>query len=78
MSETDRATPEIDRERCTLCGDCVEKCPEEAVHIHAGEVIIDEELCEYCGECEDICPMGAIALPYEIVMRKTQGSTKEK
>ncbi len=76
MSETDRAMPEIDRERCTLCGDCVEKCPEGAVHIHAGEVIIDEELCEYCGECEDICPMGAIALPYEIIMRESKESTE--
>ncbi len=78
MSETDHAMPEIDRERCTLCGDCVELCPQGAVHICCSKVTIDEELCEYCGECEDICPMGAIALPYEIVMGKTQGSTKEK
>ncbi|MFO7916708.1 MAG: 4Fe-4S binding protein [Anaerolineae bacterium] len=78
MSKVSRVMPKIDKERCTLCGDCVEKCPQGAVHICSGELIIDEESCEYCGECEDICPMGAIALPYEIVMGKSHRSTKEE
>jgi len=74
MSEADRAMPEIDKERCTLCGDCVDNCPRGAVHIRSGEIIIDEASCEYCGECEDVCPMGAVALPYEIVMGDPQDS----
>jgi len=55
----ERVMPEIDRERCTVCGDCIETCPEHAL-------TIDEESCAYCGNCEDICPLGAIQLPYSI------------
>ena len=77
MSEAKRPMPEIDRERCTLCGDCVKNCPQGAVHICSGKVILDEALCEYCGECEDVCPMGAVALPYEIVIRESQRSKEE-
>jgi len=63
----DRVMPEIDRERCTECGDCVEACPEHALTLQKGiGIVLDEEACAYCGDCEEICPQGAIRLPYVI------------
>ena len=73
----ERAIPEIDSSRCTLCGDCVALCPEGAARLVAPEsdetadaaaIVIDGDLCAYCGDCEDLCPTGAIALPYDIVL----------
>lgn len=67
-----RAMPEIDRKRCSLCGDCVTNCPHNAVALVAGVLLIDEARCEYCGDCEDICPEGAVALPFDIILSKPQ------
>ncbi len=34
----------------------------------AGQIVLDEQRCAYCGDCEDVCPVGAIRLPFEIVL----------
>jgi len=60
--------PIIDRDLCTLCGDCVASCPTAAVEICDRELVLDAQRCRYCGDCEDLCPEGAIALPFEIVV----------
>ena len=61
--------PEVDRDLCILCGDCVTSCPQQALMAQPGDVPrVNEELCAYCGDCEDICPVGAIRLPYKIVI----------
>ena len=71
MSE--RIMPEIDRERCTLCGDCVEACPQHALSVQPERgIVLDEEACAYCGDCEDVCPLGAISLPYDIRLAPTR------
>lgn len=63
----ERVMPEIDRERCTACGDCIEACPEHALALQPETgIALDEESCAYCGDCEEVCPHGAIRLPYEI------------
>ncbi|MHB1294285.1 MAG: ATP-binding protein [Anaerolineae bacterium] len=63
------AKPEIDRERCTLCGDCLAACPQGALRMSdQRELLLDESLCAYCGDCDDVCPMDAIALPYQVVI----------
>ena len=64
--ERDAAMPEIDLQRCTLCGDCISGCPEGAVSLIAHRIVVDARLCRYCGDCEDVCPQDAIRLPYEI------------
>jgi len=66
------ALPEIDRDICDLCGDCLEACPTGALSISARELSIDYDLCAYCGDCEDVCPKGAIRLPFEVVLRDAE------
>lgn len=61
--------PQIDKELCTGCGDCIVSCPTDALALVSGLAVITEPAaCNYCAECELICPVDAIALPYQIVL----------
>ncbi len=61
--------PEIDPALCTGCGDCVTACKPRALALRGDKaVLVYPERCEYDGQCEPVCPVGAIQLPYVIVM----------
>ncbi len=65
--------PEIELEKCTGCGECVEYCPTGAVKIVNGKVtMVNPNACNSCTECETICPSGAISCPFEIVLLKEE------
>ena len=53
----------IDENKCTLCGDCAEACPWQALSLAEGKLVIDRDLCAECGACLRLCPVGAI---YEV------------
>jgi pyruvate formate lyase activating enzyme len=44
--------------RCRLCADCVETCPQGAITI-SDKVFTDIALCQDCGTCAQICVQGA-------------------
>lgn len=50
---------ECDEDHCTLCGDCEEICPMEAISLE-DEIIIDLSRCIGCGVCESKCPEEAM------------------
>lgn len=52
--------PDINIERCSLCGKCVEACQFNALANTGKEIIIFEKLCHSCGVCSLICTEGAI------------------
>ena len=54
---------EIDKEKCTGCGACIDVCPVEAVVLEDGKANVDEDTCVECGRCADECPNDAITLP---------------
>lgn len=61
--------PLINQNTCTGCGDCVEICPTEALVQQEGKArLVKAEACTYCAECEAACPVGAIEIPYQIVL----------
>ena len=63
------ALPEIDLEKCTVCGDCVDLCSTGSVELVQGRVVIVRpQDCNYCTECEEFCPSGAIRCPFEILL----------
>lgn len=67
------STPEVELEKCTGCGDCVDKCPSGAVKLVEGKaVVIRPEDCDYCTECETFCPSGAIRCPFEIILLQAE------
>jgi NAD-dependent dihydropyrimidine dehydrogenase PreA subunit len=67
--------PEIDRELCTGCGDCVAVCPAGVLALEKGHAVMAHaEDCQYCGDCEELCPYGAIARAFEIVLSDNEDS----
>lgn len=75
-----KTMPEIDREKCTGCGECVEQCPVGVVKLVDGKAVVTEE-CNYCTDCETLCPSGAIACPFDIVLKpkpKTRRTSKRR
>ncbi|MBD3254544.1 MAG: glycyl-radical enzyme activating protein [Candidatus Lokiarchaeota archaeon] len=44
------------REKCILCGKCVEVCPNEALIISEESVIREYDKCDVCGTCVEVCP----------------------
>jgi MinD superfamily P-loop ATPase len=52
--------PEVDMDRCTLCGTCAEVCAFNAVAVIGSQVLVFPELCHGCGSCTYNCPEAAI------------------
>ena len=52
--------PEIDMDKCTLCGKCGEICEYKAIVVVGETVLAFEELCHSCGGCMAVCPENAI------------------
>ena len=59
--------PGIIVERCSGCDDCAETCPENALEINSGKVMIDRDVCSACGKCVTSCPEDAITIYGRIV-----------
>jgi len=52
--------PEVDAQKCNLCGKCGEICQFRAI-IVIGEIVLPfPELCHSCGGCVAVCPEDAI------------------
>ena len=54
---------QINQEKCTGCGLCVEVCPVEAISMADDKAKIDAEKCVDCGQCVGECPNEAINMP---------------
>ena len=52
----------INKEQCTGCGACVQRCPQNCISWQTAEFgffypVIDEKKCVDCGLCERVCPI---------------------
>ncbi len=52
----------VDRQKCTVCGVCVDACPFGALSLHETLLDVSDE-CTLCGMCVDACEFGALSLP---------------
>lgn len=53
---------QIDADKCTGCGECVESCPLDAIELQDDKAVVDEDVCGDCGACVDVCPSEAISV----------------
>jgi MinD superfamily P-loop ATPase len=52
--------PEVDMQKCSLCGKCAQICQFKAIVVLGGTVLPFVELCHSCGGCMRVCPEKAI------------------
>jgi MinD superfamily P-loop ATPase len=52
--------PEVDKQKCSLCGKCGEICQFKAIVVVGDIVLPFHELCHSCGGCKEVCPEDAI------------------
>jgi len=52
--------PQVDLDKCTLCGECAEICRFSAIVPVGEKVLVYPELCHGCGGCSLVCSAGAI------------------
>ncbi|WP_461207298.1 4Fe-4S binding protein [Clostridium sp. DL1XJH146] len=52
--------PVIDKDKCTLCGECSKACQFNSLAQTKKEVMFFENLCHGCGTCELVCKYDAI------------------
>lgn len=53
--------PEVDMEKCSLCGKCGEICQFKAIVVIGETVLPFHELCHSCGGCIEVCPEKALS-----------------
>jgi pyruvate formate lyase activating enzyme len=49
----------IQPRRCTLCGECIEACPNGAIYRQADQLLTDRDKCQLCQVCAQTCPAEA-------------------
>lgn len=52
---------------CRQCGRCVRVCPQQALRMSEGKILVDTGLCEACGSCVQECPVQALKLTGEVL-----------
>lgn len=56
------AKAEIDQQRCTRCGVCMDACRFHAIRFLDDSYIVSETACDGCRLCARLCPAGAISM----------------
>lgn len=53
--------PEVDKDKCTYCGECARVCVYNAIAVMGKNVLTFPQLCHSCGACSYLCPEKAIS-----------------
>ena len=74
LTEPPTLHPEIDRNICIGCGNCVAACPEQDAHTVLGMIrkkahLVGPTNCIGHGACKAVCPVGAITLVFGTARR---------
>jgi Pyruvate/2-oxoacid:ferredoxin oxidoreductase delta subunit len=53
---------EADKDSCTGCGDCIERCQMEALSLVDEVISVNDNMCFGCGNCVPVCPTESLAM----------------
>jgi len=53
---------QVDQGRCVGCGQCVSRCPFEALSLDDGRAVVDSAACMGCGVCVGTCSQESLSL----------------
>jgi MinD superfamily P-loop ATPase len=67
--------PQIDHQKCTLCGKCVEVCQYHAIAVLDRKTTVFAQLCHGCGSCTLTCPERAITETRDVIGMLERGKT---
>jgi hypothetical protein len=63
--------------KCTLCGDCFDHCPADAITLGKDKARIDKDKCIGCGECVAVCRFDAVKYDWGVENPIVQKSIAE-
>ncbi len=69
--------PVVDKNKCTLCGECAKVCQFGAIVVFPTTVMVFDYLCHGCGACTMVCPERAISERPKSIGKISFGRTKE-
>ncbi len=75
--EVGQLIPEVEMDKCTLCGRCAEVCQFHAIAVIGQQVMVFPELCHGCGSCTLNCPTGAIHEVLDVMGTLERGTARE-
>ena len=52
----------VDRDRCSGCGDCIDRCQVAALSLVDEVISVNEQLCLGCGNCVPACPTETLSM----------------
>ena len=78
QSDWDRLKPQLISEKCILCGQCADHCPNKAITMDDSSILISHEACGPCHVwfCEQLCPAGAIKVDWEPMEIRAESTRK--
>jgi len=51
-----------DKDTCTGCGDCIDRCQVEALSLVNETISVNENMCFGCGNCVSVCPTESLTM----------------
>jgi len=78
--ESQNQKPELicRQSRCVQCGECVEKCPKNALTLTSKTISVNRQECNSCGVCTQECPTEALSIAGRTVTVKDILTETEK
>ncbi|OEU45228.1 MAG: 4Fe-4S ferredoxin [Desulfobacterales bacterium S7086C20] len=64
LAQHSSVSPKVKRKNCEGCGECIDRCAQQAITFVDEKAKIDQKKCVGCGECILICPNGAIKIQW--------------
>lgn len=68
-----RARPKVDPAACSGCGDCIPRCPTQAMELTGSTAVLHSDRCANCGACVEVCPDLAVRFHDPALIKMAQG-----